>query len=144
MPAQVGRRYAGFWIRVVAKFIDGIVLWVVHTLIQLLFVAVTVGSRSSAATLGVAIFVGLLQWAVGIGYTTFFLGRFGATLGKMACGLRVIVSDGSKVSYLRALGRAFAEILSGLTLLIGYIIAAFDSEKRALHDHICDTRVIWK
>jgi len=27
--------------------------------------------------------------------------------------------------------------------MIGYIMAAFDSEKRALHDHICDTRVIY-
>jgi uncharacterized RDD family membrane protein YckC len=29
-----------------------------------------------------------------------------------------------------------------LALLIGYIIAGFDSQKRALHDMICDTRVI--
>jgi hypothetical protein len=27
---------------------------------------------------------------------------------------------------------------------IGYIIAAFDGQKRALHDHMCDTRVIYK
>jgi uncharacterized RDD family membrane protein YckC len=29
-----------------------------------------------------------------------------------------------------------------MTLTIGYIMAAFDSQKRALHDRICDTRVI--
>ena len=62
----------------------------------------------------------------------------------MACGLRVIVSDGSKVSYWRAFGRYWAKILSGLILAIGYIMAGFDSEKRALHDHICNTRVIRK
>ena len=33
-------------------------------------------------------------------------------------------------------------MLSGLLLNIGYLIAAFDEEKRAMHDHMCDTRVI--
>jgi hypothetical protein len=32
--------------------------------------------------------------------------------------------------------------LSWLTLCIGFIIAAFDHEKRALHDYLCQTRVI--
>jgi len=27
---------------------------------------------------------------------------------------------------------------------IGYLIVAFDDQKRALHDHICNTRVIYK
>ena len=36
------------------------------------------------------------------------------------------------------------QIVSGIILLIGYIIAGFDDEKRALHDRVCDTRVIYK
>ena len=36
----------------------------------------------------------------------------------------------------------FAEMLSGMILGIGYLMAAFDDEKRALHDRICDTRVV--
>jgi uncharacterized RDD family membrane protein YckC len=35
-------------------------------------------------------------------------------------------------------------IVSGMILLIGYIMAGFDNEKRALHDRVCDTRVIYK
>jgi uncharacterized RDD family membrane protein YckC len=35
-------------------------------------------------------------------------------------------------------------IVSGIILLIGYIMAGFDEEKRALHDRVCDTRVIYK
>jgi uncharacterized RDD family membrane protein YckC len=42
------------------------------------------------------------------------------------------------------LGRHFAEMLSGILLGIGYLMIAFDDEKRALHDRICDTRVIKK
>jgi uncharacterized RDD family membrane protein YckC len=60
----------------------------------------------------------------------------------MACGLKVVRPDGEKISYARACGRFFAEFVSSLTLAIGYIIAAFDGEKRSLHDRICDTRVI--
>jgi uncharacterized RDD family membrane protein YckC len=77
-------------------------------------------------------------------YTTWLLGKYGATVGKMACKIRVVKADGSSISYLRALGRYFAEWISGMILLIGYIMAAFDSEKRTLHDRICNTRVIMK
>jgi len=70
--------------------------------------------------------------------------EFGATPGKMACGLRVITADGGPIGFGRAVGRVFAEILSGLICYIGYIMVGFDAEKRALHDHICSTRVIYK
>jgi uncharacterized RDD family membrane protein YckC len=35
-------------------------------------------------------------------------------------------------------------MLSAILLGIGYLMIAFDDEKRALHDRICDTRVIKK
>ena len=43
----------------------------------------------------------------------------------------------------RAIGRHFSEWLSSI-LFIGYIMAAFDEEKRALHDRICGTRVVFR
>jgi uncharacterized RDD family membrane protein YckC len=60
----------------------------------------------------------------------------------MACGLKVMRPDGEKISYARACGRTFAEGISSAILCIGYILVAFDEERRALHDRICDTRVI--
>jgi uncharacterized RDD family membrane protein YckC len=86
--------------------------------------------------------ISMVQLVFGAAYVTFFLGKYGATPGKMALGLKVVRSDGSELTYARAFGRYLAEYLSAFTLMIGYIIAAFDREKRALHDHICDTRVI--
>jgi uncharacterized RDD family membrane protein YckC len=62
----------------------------------------------------------------------------------MACKIRVVTADGGKVSYMRALGRHFAKILSYMICLAGYIMAFFDDEKRALHDRICNTRVVLK
>ena len=60
----------------------------------------------------------------------------------MALGLKVVTPEGLPISYGRAFGRSAAEILSRLICFIGYIIAGFDQQKRALHDHIASTRVI--
>jgi uncharacterized RDD family membrane protein YckC len=62
----------------------------------------------------------------------------------MACKLKITLEDGSRISYLRAMGRHFAKYLSGMILLVGYIMAAFDDHRRTLHDRICETRVVLK
>lgn len=130
--------YAGFWIRFAAKFVDGIILQVASLLLNLVVGIVLKGADPLAVTL-VGVAVGM---AINAAYSTYFIGKFGATPGKMAAKIRVVNADGSKVSYAKAFARYFAEILSSLILGIGYIMAAFDDEKRALHDRICDTRVI--
>jgi uncharacterized RDD family membrane protein YckC len=71
-----------------------------------------------------------------------FVYKLGATPGKMALGLKVVRPGGGPVSLGRAVGRYFAKMLSYIILCIGYIIIGFDSEKRGVHDMICDTRVI--
>ncbi|MBN2451091.1 MAG: RDD family protein [Lentisphaeria bacterium] len=144
-------RYGGFWIRFAAKFIDGLILFGVNFSIGLVVQGIFAGIGAAAGgdvgsgvTIAGAVVAWLIQVALGACYTTFFLGKFAATPGKMACGLRVVRADGSALTYARSCGRHFADMLSGITLCIGYIIAAFDAEKRALHDHICDTRVVYK
>lgn len=136
-------QYGGFWIRVGAKIIDSLVMWVV--LMAILIPVQDLAESSDEVviilTTFFSVFFQIVAWTA---YNTFFVGKYGATIGKMAVGLRIITSDGGKVSYLRALGRNFAEILSYMILLIGYIMAGFDSEKRTLHDRICDTRVVKK
>ena len=75
-------------------------------------------------------------------YESLFIAYLAATPGKLAVGLKVIRSNGAPVAIGRAFGRHFAKYLSGMILAIGYIMAGFDAEKRALHDMICDTRVV--
>jgi len=138
-------RYGGFWIRVLAKLIDGVVQTIVLMIPMVVMVLVLVGSgnpNDPGAFVLIQVIYQVLALAVGIGYNTFFLGKWGATLGKMACGLKVVQAGGLPITYMRAFGRAWAEYLNMFTIGIGYIIVAFDSEKRALHDHICNTRVI--
>ncbi len=146
VPVAAVMRYAGFWIRLVAKIVDGIILTIARWIVQLLVLGMFsagAGEMSEGTVIAAGVLISLINFAIGIGYYAGFIAKFAATPGKMACGLKIVRSDGSRVTFLRAVGRFFAEILSWLTLAIGYIIAAFDSEKRALHDRICDTRVVW-
>lgn len=149
LPAML--EYGGFWIRLVAKFIDniivGIVQWAVLIPVSMMVAPSVVQAGEQMAGSG---FLALMGFQVVFGislpaaYSTFFIGRFGATLGKMACRLRVVTPEGGRVSYARALGRFFSEMISSMILAIGYLMAAFDDEKRALHDRICSTRVVHK
>ncbi|MFH1147526.1 MAG: RDD family protein [Pseudomonadota bacterium] len=142
-------RYAGFWIRLGAKLIDGIILGIM-SLIPVPLIGLFLdpseqyapGAAALSFLTAYQIVITTVQVAIGAGFTTFFLGRFGATPGKMALRLKVVTADGGKITYGRALGRYFAELVSGFTMSIGYIMAAFTREKRALHDMICSTRVV--
>src|SRR5439155_4542122 len=133
--------YAGFWIRFGAKFVDGIILRLVGTVVGMATGATLTGTSESARSVVALISYGL-GMVIDIAYRTIFVGAFGATPGKMAAKVKIVNADGSKVSYLKAFARAMAEYISLLTVLIGYIMAAFDNEKRALHDRICGTRVV--
>ncbi|HEX4999554.1 MAG TPA: RDD family protein [Terriglobia bacterium] len=132
-------RYAGFWIRVLASFIDSIVYIIFFmSLFILAFGFDMMDESPEVAVIGAE----MLLFFFAIAYEVILIGRFGRTLGKLICGIKVVTADGLPVSYPLALGRCFAKQLSQLILFIGYIMAAFDDEKRALHDRICDTRVI--
>lgn len=133
--------YGGFWIRFVATIVDGILLNIINLVVNGALGMILSAADPSTAEV-IMVFAQIILSLTYIAYEVFFLGRFGATPGKMVCRLKVVTAEGQPITYLRALARVFAEILSGCTLMIGYIIAAFDDEKRALHDHICSTRVI--
>jgi uncharacterized RDD family membrane protein YckC len=101
------------------------------------------GDPESLANLMFQMSISILGTVFQVAYNTWFLGRYGATPGKMALGLRVVRTDGSKVTYLRAFARYWAEMLSGIMCYLGYVMAFFDAQsRRTLHDGICDTRVI--
>jgi uncharacterized RDD family membrane protein YckC len=150
-------RYAGFWIRAGAKIIDGLILSSVQGILFIVFAMVAgvsgalaegVAAGGAEAMSPLLLIATLMLWlfmiVLSIGYPTYFHGRYGATWGKMALGIKVVSPDGGTISYMRSFGRAFAEVLSRMILFIGYIIAGFDSEKKSLHDIICETRVIYK
>ena len=150
------RRFGGFWIRFLAIIIDGVILWVATLVIRIPLGLMGLGmvgigrtadpAQALAALPAILSLIGLsflIQMALSLAYEVYFLTTKGATPGKMAVGLKVIRADGGPISAGLAVGRYFGKILSGMILWIGFIIAGFDAEKRALHDHICGTRVIY-
>jgi uncharacterized RDD family membrane protein YckC len=142
-------RYAGFWRRFLAYWIDAIILFGVNFILQtVLFVPAfsMVPGDPNVGLNQLGLFLGLyaLQFAIAFTYETVLIFKYGATLGKLVCNLEVVTAEGRPLSYALSVGRFFAKILNSFTLLIGYIIAAFDDEKRGLHDRLCNTRVIIK
>jgi uncharacterized RDD family membrane protein YckC len=140
-------QFGGFWIRFAAKIIDGLVLLPVSFAMMMgYFVVIGMNAQSEqfnpVLMIGSQLLMNLLMWATNMAYVTFFVGRFGATPGKMVCRLRVVTANMEEMTYLRAFARFWGEFVTGMTFGIGYIIAAFDSEKRTLHDYICNTRVV--
>src|SRR4051812_26763524 len=67
----------------------------------------------------------------------------GRTLGKWMAGLRIERRDGEPLSFVRALVRHLVGYaLTALTLGLGFLISAFDSKGRALHDLLAGTVVV--
>jgi uncharacterized RDD family membrane protein YckC len=152
LPIQAAH-YAGFWIRALAWLIDTIILMVAGSIVNLTLLRSLVinprvqpGADPAAALTAMAGVYGivyLVNLVIGCSYEAFFVSSsLCATPGKLALGLKVLRSDGGRLTFGRAVGRYFAKLLSGMILCIGFIIAGVDSEKRGLHDMICDTRVV--
>jgi uncharacterized RDD family membrane protein YckC len=134
--------YAGFRIRFVARILDVAIMNIVEVSLAIAVGVNFLEMEPLEFLAGKYPFASLLGIIVEPLYSIYFVGKYGATPAKMALGLRIVRPDKSSISYGRATGRYFAGILSGIVLCIGYIMVAFDDEKRGLHDRICDTRVV--
>ncbi len=150
-------RYAGFWLRFVAAIIDGIVLYIAQMIITVPLMGIMGLTTFNSQTMSEAQQMGAIGAIIGLTIITFLFSSIvqwlyyalmetynGATLGKMAIGLKVTDLEGNKISFLKATGRYFGKILSGLILLIGYIMAAFTEKKQALHDIMAGCLVVKK
>jgi len=136
-PATVA--YGGFWIRLVAYIIDAILLTlVVGGLGSILGFNLmeTDWERQDPLFNLLSVVIGWLYFAL------MESSERGATVGKMALGLRVVTSNGQRLSFMNATGRYFAKIISAIILCIGFLMIAFTDKKRGLHDMIASTLVI--
>lgn len=143
MTYDSGLKYAGIGKRFLAAFIDGIILSLVGTIVNVILVVVLGrGGDGASATQTASSLVSLL-----IGWAYFAIQESSpkqATIGKQAMGLVVTDIEGQPISFAKASIRHFSKILSALILLIGYIMAIFTEKKQALHDIIAGTLVLQK
>lgn len=143
--------YAGFWKRVAASIIDSFVTTFVMWVLMIPLFLVIGGGMTALASVNdgsnavLTILYYLISLAIPLVYMAWMHSSSNqATLGKMAVGIKVVRSNGERISFLRGVGRYFAYILSSLLLMIGLIMAGFTERKQALHDFICDTLVVDK
>lgn len=140
--------YAGILSRLAADILDGLIVFVPFMFLFMLAGGVmAVAAQGRRGEPGGVFFLVIVMLELGMFvfwafYQIWFVGKYGATLGKRIVKIKIVTSEGEPVSYGRATGRFFAEMLSGMTFYIGYLIAFFDEQKRTLHDRICDTLVI--
>ena len=147
--------YGGFWIRLLAHFIDHVVLGIVAA--PLFFILVLPAmlrvineaerNREPSPELIIAImgsifiyvvlaFVG--QWLYEALLTS---SSWQATLGKRVLQLKVTDEMGNRIGFGRATGRFFAKILSSMFFCVGFIMVGLTDRKRGLHDMLAGTLV---
>jgi|SRR5580704_10269145 uncharacterized RDD family membrane protein YckC len=152
--------FAGFWLRLVAHFIDSILIgFACCVAIFVVIVVVGFGTFKGdleninspdeffTATVIVAIVFVALVLMVGtwIYYAGMESSSHQGTLGKIALGLFVTDLQGRRVTFGRASGRFFAKIVSNLVpFCLAYIMAGFTDKKQALHDMIAGCLVLRK
>jgi uncharacterized RDD family membrane protein YckC len=122
-PPGSSLELAGFWRRFAGLFIDGLIV----SLVTAPFAFRGFNPASEIASFVYAwLMIGLNR---------------GQTVGAMAMGVRITRPNGEAVDLGRAAARAAMAIVSGLAILLGYLWAIWDSEKRTWHDMVADTRV---
>jgi uncharacterized RDD family membrane protein YckC len=144
-PAPATMRYAGFWIRALASIVDVLIFSGISLGINMAMgqgFEEAMGLDGSDWTTGDTITFAVENLLSTI-YEALMVARFGGTLGKLLCRIRVVTAQGERLGYGHAFLRALAQWASLLPCGLGYVLAAFDREKRALHDFLCNTRVIW-
>ena len=149
----------GFWPRLGAYLIDGLVLYLLFfaawgSLSKMMNWHEPDYQRLKFKTLSEAVLIlapvlkeMLVQTAVfyvwKIIYDTSLNGRFGATVGKMIIGARIVRLDDSRIGYGTAFVRSLGTIVSDMIFYAGYLFVAFRDDKRALHDLLAGTRVVF-
>lgn len=142
-----GQAYAGFWIRVVARLIDVVIL-IFPALISFALQGWLLAGADSMDSNVVTAIIFLMDLPVIVVpplYLTFLWSRRGATVGQGLLGLRVVeATTGGRITLVQAWVRFFGQVVDimFLGLPIGLVVAAFDEHKQAWHDRIAGTVVL--
>jgi len=140
-PAGFGPRYLAFLVDLIVMTLLAGAGMFVGSLFGLLFTFYG-WAIADQAGLGVGALASLILFAM-----YFTLGESGAaraTLGKWSIGLIVLRDDDRPMSRDQALKRFFCSIVSVLTLFIGFLTCAFRPDRRALHDKLNKSKVVWQ
>ena len=129
--------YASRWLRFFAWIIDGVVIAIV------MFVLWLAGLVGADSVEGFGASDSLVNALVTFVYYVAMTAAFGATLGKMALGMRVADADGNRPGVGAVLMReVVGKFISALVILIGFFWILVDDRRQGWHDKIGKTFVV--
>jgi len=147
-PGQQMDSGEAFGRRLTAKFIDGMIMSVIHCVLSVgvIFMMVRAsrpGESSDALSAPMLSLYFGLAVLVSIGYDAGMLAAKGQTLGKLALGIRVIGPDGKNPGFFRAAVReTFGNFISWIACFLGFLWMLWDPQQQTWHDKICGTTVV--
>lgn len=128
--------FGGFWRRLAASLIDGLVLFFPQAIVKVLL-GLPVFGTAEGDEAEKDLLVGAVFFAVYWIYAALLESSSRqATLGQQLFGLRVMDLDGRRIDFGRATGRYFAQVLSALLCGVGYLFNLWTSRRQTLHDLI--------
>jgi uncharacterized RDD family membrane protein YckC len=155
-PSSLQGQYAGFASRFIAYIVDLLVIvgaiTVVGIVVSLLLNFFHLNQLidnllASDSTPGDILRV--ITFLSSVGFISFsyfvFVWSFtaGQSVGKALVGVRIVPTDGSRITVWRAIVRYFAFILSALVLFLGLLWVLVSDRRQGWHDKIASTYVIY-
>lgn len=138
--------YAGFFVRLFAALIDGCIVFALLSIVRLPMWISTLsfeGNPFSKKILYHFSIWDIVIYLLGATYYVLMIYYEGATFGKKLLKLKVIGEE-DKLSFMTVLYReTVGKYLSTAIMCIGFLLIGIDSQKRGLHDILCDTRVVY-
>ena len=137
--------YKGFWIRLVAALIDGVVLTFIVIFLavfSLLFFGATLGE---GAGVGMFFLVLILASLATILYKPIIeASGYQGTFGKYVLGLKVVDKNGQRITMTSSFLRTILYIIGaqGFLLCLGVVMIGFTEYKQGLHDILANTYVV--
>ncbi|MDP9195867.1 MAG: RDD family protein [Pseudomonadota bacterium] len=139
--------YGGFWRRFGAVMIDSSLVFIVLVYggLALLFMILPRLAASWEDIGWTLLWAIPAVWAVLYTLMEVVMTSFwGATPGKLALEMKVLGPDGQYPSIPRSLARFLVKLVTTLILSLGALTVPFSKRKRALHDMVASSVVIWK
>lgn len=157
--ATAARRYSGFWRRLIAYLLDGILLGVLNVFVLEPLIGVIVRSpalapltynllrpvinrmgsavnASPTTTLGMVLSVLL----AGLYFVVFWT-LVGRTPGMLVLGMKIVTGDGRRPGFVRSLIRYIGYFISAILFCLGFIWIGIDARKQGWHDKLAGTFV---
>lgn len=139
--------FAGFFVRLSAFLIDTLIVSAALSIIKIPTFFISLAAPDlfflkpllfSFSLLDIILYILSIAYFIILTYTC------GATIGKRLMKIRVIKANFEKLTLFDVIYReSIGRYLSSVIIFIGYFLIGPDTQKRALHDILCDTRVIY-